>query len=75
MTKITQKGQFTIPAKIRKFLGLKTSDEVEFQIIGQQVVIKRKKAESPFKKYRGALKSRDSRSTDEIMDELRGTPD
>lgn len=38
-TSITQKGQVTIPAPIRKKLGLKTGQKVAFTDRGKEVVI------------------------------------
>ena len=44
VTTLTQKGQVTIPRKIREEIGLKTSDKVLFEKRGDEIVIK------PFKK-------------------------
>lgn len=37
---ITQRGQVTLPAEIRRWLGVKPTDQVEFQIQGDQVTVK-----------------------------------
>lgn len=42
MSKITQKGQVTIPKHIRSILEVGPSDEVEFEYNGDQVIIKKK---------------------------------
>jgi AbrB family looped-hinge helix DNA binding protein len=39
-TKLTQKGQVTIPAEIRHHLGLKPKDMVRFEIEGDEVKLK-----------------------------------
>jgi antitoxin PrlF len=39
-TKLTQKGQVTIPAEIRSRLGLKPKDIVRFEIEGDEVKLK-----------------------------------
>jgi AbrB family looped-hinge helix DNA binding protein len=39
-TKLTQKGQVTIPAEIRHRLGLKPKDVVRFEIEGDEVKLK-----------------------------------
>jgi antitoxin PrlF len=39
-TKLTQKGQVTIPAEIRARLGLKPKDVVRFEIEGDEVKLK-----------------------------------
>jgi AbrB family looped-hinge helix DNA binding protein len=68
-TTLTQKGQVTIPKKIREYLRLKAKSQVEFKIEKGQVVIKpatslesnfgrvkpKKKPEN-FKKIREAFK-------------------
>ena len=38
-TRMTQKGQVTIPKHIREYLGLKTKNEVEFKIEKGKVTI------------------------------------
>jgi len=38
-TRITQKGQVTIPKHIREYLGLKTKNEVEFKVEKGRVII------------------------------------
>ncbi|MEW5804977.1 MAG: AbrB/MazE/SpoVT family DNA-binding domain-containing protein [bacterium] len=38
-TRITQKGQVTIPKYIREYLGLKIENEVEFKIEKGKVII------------------------------------
>lgn len=40
-SKITVKGQSTIPGAIRKFLGLKPGDTIGFEVIDNKVVIRR----------------------------------
>jgi antitoxin PrlF len=41
VSKLTQKGQTTIPAEIRQKLNLHTGDGVGFEIIENQVVLKK----------------------------------
>lgn len=59
--RITSKGQVTIPQAIREKLGLLPHSEVEFQIVGDSVRIR--KAGSAKKKTRGEM----------IVERLRGT--
>ncbi len=40
VTRMTQKGQVTIPAEVRALLGLKPRENVEFEVEGDRVVIK-----------------------------------
>lgn len=39
-TRLTQKGQVTIPAEIRARLGLKPKDFVRFELVGNEVKLK-----------------------------------
>jgi antitoxin PrlF len=53
---ISSKGQITVPLEIRRRLGLKEGDRVEFVIEGERTVIRpAHPAENPFDKYVGAL--------------------
>lgn len=38
-TTITQRGQVTLPAKVRRALGVKPREKVTFQLDGQKVVL------------------------------------
>jgi len=40
-SKISVKGQSTIPGEIRKFLGLKAGDTIGFEIVDNRVVIRK----------------------------------
>jgi antitoxin PrlF len=55
---ISSKGQVTVPLEIRKRLGLKEGDRVEFISQGDLTVIRpARSAENPFQAYVGALKT------------------
>ena len=54
---MTSKGQVTVPIAIRRKLGLKSGDKIEFTDQGKRIVIRRViKDENPFEKYRGIFK-------------------
>ena len=56
-SRITSKGQVTVPVEIRKKLGLRKGDRVEFSDNGGDTVIRRAQDFSnPFERYRGILK-------------------
>ena len=42
-TKVTSKNQTTIPEQIRKFLGIKPGEEVEWIIEGDRVILRAKR--------------------------------
>lgn len=52
-TRLTVKGQVTIPAEIRALLGLKPGDRVRFEITGNEVVLK--PAPSRIARHAGAV--------------------
>ena len=73
MTKITTKGQVTIPRRLRDFLGLKPGSEVDFELAedGRVFLKTRNQApESRFARLRGSAKL--GMTTDEIIALTRG---
>jgi antitoxin PrlF len=55
-SKISSKGQVTVPQEIRRRLGVRAGDRVEFAVERGQVVLKPVRgAEDPLAKYVGAL--------------------
>lgn len=54
---LTSKGQVTVPREIRRRLGLKSGDRVEFLVNGRSVVVQRagNTEENVFAKYAGIL--------------------
>ena len=73
--KITSKGQVTIPIAIRKVVGLLPDSEVEFEVSGDSVIIRKAKNQ----RSRGEMVVRHLRgrgsvkmTTDEIMALTRG---
>jgi antitoxin PrlF len=56
LSTITSKGQLTVPQEIRKRLGLKSGDRVEFVVEEGRTVIRPARSEvNPFEKYIGIL--------------------
>lgn len=75
--RLTSKGQVTIPLPIREALGLLPWTEVEFELDGDSVRIRRKKAATSRGKrllaaMRRAPKPRAGMTTDELMALTRG---
>ena len=72
-SRVTSKGQVTIPWKIRETMGIKPGDEVEFkEDEAGSILLKRKKKTSPFKKYEGYLKTKRGSDVDSIIEDMRG---
>jgi antitoxin PrlF len=70
-SRLTSKGQVTIPKAVREGLGLRTGDEVEFVAEGGAYRLRKVVRANPFSRYRGALDST-SRDPDGLVRELRG---
>jgi AbrB family looped-hinge helix DNA binding protein len=75
--RITVKGQVTIPIEMREKLGLLPNSEVEFDLVGDSVRIR--KAKSPksrgqrmLEAMRKAPKPRSGMTTDQLMALTRG---
>jgi antitoxin PrlF len=71
-TKITTKGQITIPKRVRERMGLRTGDELEFIEEGGLYRIKKCIPPDSLKKYRGYLKDLAGHDPDRIIEEMRG---
>lgn len=73
MSRVTAKGQVTIPKRLRDHLGLKPGSEVAFELAPDgRVLLKARdgRRQSPFARLRGS--ARLAMTTDEIMALSRG---
>lgn len=69
--KIMERGQITIPKKIREKYGLKPSTEVDLLPVKEGImIVKRRSRKSPFEEVYGILKNR--RDSDSLIEEMRG---
>jgi len=71
-SKITTKGQVTIPKDVRERLGLRPGDEIEFVEDRAGFRVQKRVLASPFKKYRGYLKELAGRDPDDLVEQMRG---
>ncbi len=71
-TRITTKGQVTIPKEVRERLGLRPGDELEFTEEDGVFRLRKRLPPNPLRKYRGYLKEFAERDPDELVQELRG---
>jgi len=70
MSRVTEKGQVTIPKEVREKLGIQTGDEVTFEETEVGYVVRKEVEESRFEKWRGIAEA--DNSVEERMEELRG---
>ena len=70
-SRISSKGQITVPVEIREALGLMPGTAVEFVVReGEAVLRKRRQAVDPVDTVYGRLRL--ERAVDELLDEMRG---
>lgn len=71
-SRMTSKGQVTIPRELREELGLQPGDEVRFVATPEGIRIEKWIPGSPFAEYRGFLTHLRDKGVDHMIDELRG---
>jgi len=71
MSKITSKGQVTIPKEIREKFGFDPGDEIQFTIQEGRVVVQKKSLKSRLEKWIGVINI-DS-DVDTFIDDIRGS--
>lgn len=74
-SRMTIKGQVTIPKEIREQLNLHPGDQVEFLQEDNIIRVCKRVEKSPFARYRGYLQALAGQDPDDLLDELRGEPD
>ena len=72
MSRVSEKGQVTIPKEVREMLGIHPGDEVEFEEENGEVKMCKKTDATTFDEFVGYL---GKGKTDRIMKELRGERD
>lgn len=69
MTRVTEKGQVTIPKEIRDRLGIQPGDEIDFEETEEGYVIRKEVDESRFEKWKGVAETK--KTVEERMAQLR----
>ena len=70
---VSEKGQITLPKKLRDRLGIRPGDQLVFAEQAGQLVARKLTREHPVDRVYGILKLR--RSTDELIEVMRGKAD
>ena len=71
-TKVTSKGQITVPKLVREKLGLKPGDRIGFVEKKGVFFVKKPVKKTVLDKWVGSLKSQKGKTVDQIIEELRG---
>ena len=71
-SRMTAKGQITIPKALRERLGLRPGDEVEFVELEDGLRVRKRVAASPFTRYRGYLRHLKGQEPDALLETMRG---
>ncbi len=71
-TKVTSKGQVTIPKDVRERLGLRPGDEIEFVEENGDFRLRKRAVKPPFEKWRGYAKHLAGMDPDELVEQMRG---
>jgi antitoxin PrlF len=69
--KITSKGQITLPAKIRRKLGVQAGEVVSFEELREGFLVRKVLKRSPFDRWVGALGPLKGKRTDVLVKEMR----
>jgi AbrB family looped-hinge helix DNA binding protein len=73
---VSERGQVTIPQKLRRRLGIRPGQVLDFDEDAGRLVARKVEMADPIDAVIGILYDpSDDRTTDEIMDELRGPVD
>ena len=74
--KLGERGQVTIPKNIRKRFGLGPDTEVEFEVVQNAIVLRKKPKKLNLKKWKGFAKASFSElgysSVDRFIEDIRG---
>jgi AbrB family looped-hinge helix DNA binding protein len=71
-SKITSKGQVTIPVELRRCLGAETGDKLVFEMDGDLATIRVEKQERRFSRYRGIGNAGRAKGRKAVVDLVRG---
>lgn len=70
MATVTSKGQITIPKRVRDALGIRAGTEIDFDVEGDSVRMRKADNRQAIDRWRGALDL--GEPVDDFVDRLRG---
>ena len=72
VSRMTEKGQITIPKDLRESLGLRPGDHVEFRALKKGLEVRKQAKPGRFAQYKGFLRHLKGKMSKELLDEMRG---
>jgi len=73
VSRMTEKGQITIPKELRESLGLRPGDQVEFRALKNGLEVRKQINPGRFAQYKGHLGHLKGKTSKELLEEMRGT--
>jgi antitoxin PrlF len=75
VSRVSTKGQVTIPKALRERCGFRPGDEVEFIEVEGGLRVQKRRQGSPFSRYRGYLSHLKGQDPDVLLEAMRGDDD
>lgn len=75
MSRVTSKGQITIPQEVREKFGFVPGTDVEVIAQAGRAVIVKSRHVNPFRIWLGRARKRSRKNVDTMIDQLRGRTD
>ncbi len=72
VSRMTEKGQITIPKELRENMGLRPGDQVEFRAIKKGLEVRKQANPGRFARYKGFLGNLKGKTSKDLLEEMRG---
>ena len=72
VSRMTAKGQITIPKELRDSMGLRPGDQVEFRALKKGLEVRKQAKPGRFARFKGFLGHLKGKTSDEMVEEMRG---
>jgi len=72
VSRMTEKGQITIPKELRENMGLRPGDQVEFRASKKCLEVRKQAKPGKFAQYKGFLGHLKGKTSKDLLEEMRG---
>ena len=72
VSRMTEKEQITIPKELRKSMGLRPGDQVEFRALEKGLEVRKQAKPGRFAQYKGFLGNLKGETSKDLVEEIRG---